>query len=118
MKPTTFVDQVRIQVFAGNGGNGVATFRREKYIPHGGPDGGDGGDGGSVWLRASKDVASLLDLHFAPLVRAAARREGAQQAAIRPRRRGQDRARAGRAPRCASTRPGNSWAKCWPTAMR
>ena len=70
MKPTTFVDQVRIQVFAGNGGNGVATFRREKYIPHGGPDGGDGGDGGSVWLRASKDVASLLDLHFAPIVRA------------------------------------------------
>ena len=70
MKPTTFVDQVRIQVFAGNGGNGVATFRREKYIPHGGPDGGDGGDGGSVFLRASKDAASLLDLHFAPLVRA------------------------------------------------
>ena len=70
MKPTTFVDQVRIQVFAGNGGNGAATFRREKYIPHGGPDGGDGGDGGSVWLRASKDAASLLDLHFAPIVRA------------------------------------------------
>ena len=70
MKPTTFVDQVRIQVFAGNGGHGAATFRREKYIPHGGPDGGDGGDGGSVWLRASKDAASLLDLHFAPIVRA------------------------------------------------
>ncbi len=70
MKPTTFVDRVRIQVFAGNGGNGVATFRREKYIPHGGPDGGDGGDGGSVLLKASKDVASLLDLHFAPIVRA------------------------------------------------
>lgn len=70
MKPMTFVDQVRIQVFAGNGGNGAATFRREKYIPHGGPDGGDGGDGGSVYLRASKDAASLLDLHFAPLVRA------------------------------------------------
>ena len=70
MKPTTFVDQVRIQVFAGNGGHGVASFRREKYIPHGGPDGGDGGDGGSVWLRADHDVASLLDLHFAPIVRA------------------------------------------------
>ena len=70
MKPTTFVDQVRIQVFAGNGGHGSATFRREKYIPHGGPDGGDGGDGGSVFLRASKDAASLLDLHFAPIVRA------------------------------------------------
>ena len=70
MKPITFVDQVRIQVFAGNGGDGAASFRREKFIPYGGPDGGDGGDGGSVFLRASKDVASLLDLHFAPLVRA------------------------------------------------
>lgn len=70
MKPLTFVDRVRIQVFAGNGGDGVASFRREKYIPRGGPDGGDGGDGGSVFLRASKDVASLLDLHFEPLVRA------------------------------------------------
>ncbi|MDD2519569.1 MAG: GTPase ObgE [Kiritimatiellae bacterium] len=70
MKPLTFVDRVRIQVFAGNGGNGVASFRREKYVPHGGPDGGDGGNGGSIFLQASKDVASLLDLHFAPIVRA------------------------------------------------
>ncbi len=70
MKPTIFVDQVRIQAFAGNGGHGVASFRREKYIPHGGPDGGDGGNGGSVFLRASHDVASLLALRFAPIVRA------------------------------------------------
>ena len=70
MKPLTFADRVRIQVFAGNGGHGVASFRREKYIPHGGPDGGDGGHGGSIFIRASKDVASLLDLHFAPIVRA------------------------------------------------
>jgi len=70
MKPMTFVDQVRIQVFAGNGGDGSASFRREKYIPHGGPDGGDGADGGSVYLRASKDVASLLDLRFAPIKKA------------------------------------------------
>ena len=70
MKQLTFVDRVRIQAFAGNGGNGVASFRREKYIPHGGPDGGDGGNGGSIFLRASKDMASLLDLHFAPIVRA------------------------------------------------
>lgn len=79
MKPTTFVDQVRIQAFAGNGGHGVATFRREKFIPYGGPDGGDGGAGGSVWLRASKDVASLLDLHFAPLVRAEHGEKGRSQ---------------------------------------
>lgn len=70
MKTITFADQVRVQVFAGNGGNGVATFRREKFIPKGGPDGGDGGDGGDVILRASKDEASLLDLYFAPIVRA------------------------------------------------
>ncbi len=70
MKTRTFVDKVRIQVYAGNGGHGVASFRREKYIPHGGPDGGDGGNGGSILLQASKDVASLLDLHFAPIVRA------------------------------------------------
>jgi GTP-binding protein len=70
MKAVTFADQVRVKIFAGNGGNGVATFRREKFVPKGGPDGGDGGDGGSVYLRASKDVSSLLDLYFAPLVRA------------------------------------------------
>lgn len=70
MKPITFVDQVRIQAFAGNGGDGAATFLRAKFVPRGGPDGGDGGNGGSVWLRASKDVASLLDLHFSPIVRA------------------------------------------------
>ena len=70
-KTLTFVDRVRVQVRAGNGGNGVARFRREKYVPRGGPDGGDGGNGGSVYVQASKDVASLLDLHFAPLVRAA-----------------------------------------------
>lgn len=79
MKPITFVDQVRIQAFAGNGGDGVASFRREKFIPYGGPDGGDGGNGGSVILRASKDVASLLDLHFAPLVRAAHGEKGRNQ---------------------------------------
>ena len=79
MKPVTFVDQVRIQAFAGNGGHGVASFRREKFIPYGGPDGGDGGNGGSVFLRASKDVASLLDLHFAPLVRAEHGEKGRNQ---------------------------------------
>jgi len=79
MKNLTFVAQVRIQVFAGNGGHGVASFRREKFIPYGGPDGGDGGNGGSVFLRASKDVASLLDLHFAPLVRAEHGEKGRNQ---------------------------------------
>ena len=70
MKPVTFVDQVRVQAFAGNGGNGSSHMHRAKFQPHGGPDGGDGGNGGSVVIRASKDVSSLLDLHFSPLVRA------------------------------------------------
>ena len=79
MKALTFVDQVRIQAFAGNGGDGVASFRREKFIPYGGPDGGDGANGGSVYLQASKDVASLLDLHFAPLARAEHGEKGRNQ---------------------------------------
>ena len=47
-----FVDEVPIAVHAGKGGNGCMSFRREKYVPFGGPDGGDGGDGGSIYLRA------------------------------------------------------------------
>ena len=70
MKGVTFVDRVRAQVFAGNGGDGCASFRREKYIPLGGPDGGDGGDGGSIYMRGSYDAGSLLDLYYQPLRRA------------------------------------------------
>ena len=57
-----FVDRVEIQVVAGNGGNGCVSFRREKFIPRGGPDGGDGGDGGSIILRAQAGVDSLAAL--------------------------------------------------------
>ncbi|HBR95908.1 MAG TPA: GTPase ObgE [Gammaproteobacteria bacterium] len=56
-----FVDEAKIRVIAGDGGNGCLSFRREKYIPKGGPDGGDGGDGGSVYLVASKDLNTLSD---------------------------------------------------------
>jgi len=70
-KSAKFVDQVTIQVAAGNGGNGVATFRREKYVAFGGPSGGDGGHGGSVFLEASHDVSSLLPLYYQPHQRAA-----------------------------------------------
>ena len=56
-----FVDEARINVIAGDGGNGTMSFRREKYIPRGGPDGGDGGDGGSVYLRATDDLNTLMD---------------------------------------------------------
>ncbi|MCL2647511.1 MAG: GTPase ObgE [Phycisphaerales bacterium] len=57
-----FVDQADIQVSAGDGGRGCVSFRKEKFIPHGGPDGGDGGDGGSVYLEAAEGVDTLLDM--------------------------------------------------------
>lgn len=55
------VDEVEITVTAGNGGNGCASFRREKFIPLGGPDGGDGGNGGSIWLQADENLNTLVD---------------------------------------------------------
>ena len=65
-----FVDEAEIRVEAGAGGNGIATFRREKYIPMGGPDGGDGGDGGSVYLIATENVNTLADFRFHTLHKA------------------------------------------------
>ncbi|MEN9762149.1 MAG: hypothetical protein RI906_1975 [Pseudomonadota bacterium] len=60
-----FVDEARIEVLAGNGGNGIISFRREKYIPRGGPDGGDGGRGGSVWAVADRNINTLVDYRYA-----------------------------------------------------
>ncbi|WP_440905591.1 Obg family GTPase CgtA [Catenovulum sp. SX2] len=59
-----FVDEVEIKVDAGDGGNGCVSFRREKYIPNGGPDGGDGGDGGDVYLIADEGLNTLIDYRF------------------------------------------------------
>ena len=56
-----FVDEAIISVKAGDGGNGVVSFRREKYIPRGGPDGGDGGDGGDVIMQATANLNTLID---------------------------------------------------------
>ena len=61
-----FVDRVKIQLKAGNGGDGCVSFRREKYVPKGGPDGGDGGLGSNVILRADRDEASLISIFYAP----------------------------------------------------
>ncbi len=66
MKLHKFVDHVKIYVKAGDGGNGCTSFRREKYVPLGGPDGGDGGKGGNILLRADSDSDSLLKLYFQP----------------------------------------------------
>ncbi len=65
-----FFDEATIEVVAGDGGNGVASFRREKYVPRGGPDGGDGGNGGSIWAVADRNINTLIDYRYARLHRA------------------------------------------------
>lgn len=84
-----FVDEARIDVVAGDGGNGAVAFHREPFKPKGGPDGGDGGDGGNVLLRADHSVGTLLDLKEHPHVRA--RRGGHGQGKRRSGARGDDR---------------------------
>jgi GTP-binding protein len=59
-----FIDEIDIYVQGGDGGAGCISFRREKFVPRGGPDGGDGGDGGSVWLEADPALTTLLDFHY------------------------------------------------------
>ncbi len=59
-----FVDEARIEVQAGRGGDGCASFRREKFIPKGGPDGGDGGRGGSVWAVADHNINTLIEYRY------------------------------------------------------
>ncbi len=71
-----FLDEVTIDVRSGAGGDGMAHFHREKFVPRGGPDGGDGGDGGSVILRAESGRNTLLHLRYNPLHRAEAGRPG------------------------------------------
>ena len=65
-----FIDEAKIEVHAGKGGDGSASFRREKYIRYGGPNGGDGGRGGSVWARADRNINTLIDYRFARIHRA------------------------------------------------
>src|SRR5205085_1819969 len=59
-----FIDEAKIEVIAGDGGNGVASFCREKFRPFGGPDGGDGGTGGSIWAVADRNINTLVDFRF------------------------------------------------------
>jgi len=72
-----FVDEASINVHAGNGGNGAMSFRREKYVARGGPDGGDGGDGGSVIIEADDAVNTMVDYRFQRNYRAASGKTGA-----------------------------------------
>lgn len=71
-----FVDEAEIRVEAGNGGGGIATFRREKYIPMGGPDGGDGGDGGSIYLVATDNINTLANFRYQVLHKAKSGQKG------------------------------------------
>lgn len=65
-----FFDEAKIDVHAGDGGNGAATFRREKFIPRGGPNGGDGGRGGSIWAIADCNLNTLIDYRYTRIFRA------------------------------------------------
>lgn len=69
-KKKSFIDRIEIIAISGNGGNGCVSFRREKSIPHGGPDGGDGGTGGDVILEADKNLFTLLDFFYNPQLKA------------------------------------------------
>lgn len=65
-----FIDEAKIEIIAGDGGNGVASFCREKFRPFGGPDGGDGGKGGSIWAVADRNVNTLIDYRYSKLHKA------------------------------------------------
>ncbi|MCB1023262.1 MAG: GTPase ObgE [Acidobacteria bacterium] len=71
-----FIDRVKIRVTAGDGGNGVTAFRREKFVARGGPNGGDGGKGGDVWLEADENINTLLHLRYNPEHKAERGRHG------------------------------------------
>jgi GTP-binding protein len=65
-----FIDRAVVRLVAGSGGSGASSFRREKFVPKGGPDGGDGGDGGSIFVRADSNLATLLDYRYDPVWKA------------------------------------------------
>lgn len=74
-----FVDEAKIRVEAGKGGDGCASFRREKYVPFGGPDGGDGGDGGSIYLVADSGINTLIDFRYQRIFKAEKGHNGSGQ---------------------------------------
>ena len=76
-----FVDIAKVSLKAGDGGNGAVSFRREIYIPNGGPDGGDGGRGGNIIFKADKDTNTLIDFRFTPILTAENGKNGAGQRA-------------------------------------
>ena len=65
-----FIDKVKVKLKAGNGGDGIVAFAREKYNPLGGPSGGDGGDGGSIIFEVDTNKSTLLDLRYSKMIKA------------------------------------------------
>ena len=86
-----FVDRIKVVAKAGDGGRGCVSFRREKFVPRGGPDGGDGGKGGDIILRADEHTDNLSTLFYEPLIKGEKRRARAGKADARPRRAGENR---------------------------
>ena len=101
-----FFDRARIFVKAGGGGNGSAHFRREKFAPLGGPDGGDGGRGGSVYLVADPSMNTLVDFHYNAHYAARPGGSGARAEDARRGGRRHDRSRFPPAPSCAMRETG------------
>ena len=74
-----FLDQAKIYIKAGNGGSGSSSFRREKYVEFGGPDGGDGGNGGSVILESERNLNTLVDFRYRQHFKAENGRSGSKK---------------------------------------
>ncbi len=72
-----FADYAKVYLTAGNGGAGSVSYRREKYVPHGGPDGGDGGKGGDIVIRGNAQMNTILDLRYRKYIKAAHGQNGA-----------------------------------------
>ncbi len=98
---SNFIDRVKIEVIAGHGGPGCVSFRREAYVPRGGPNGGNGGKGGDVIIKADKQLGTLIDLKYQQQYRAKDGEQRPRQGPVRrrcgrchrPRARGHDRER-------------------------
>ena len=63
-RKTMFVDRAKIEIVSGKGGNGAVSFRKEPFVPEGGPDGGDGGKGGDIIIKADKNLRTLMDFKY------------------------------------------------------
>ena len=109
LQPVMFIDEIDIQVQGGDGGAGCISFRREKYVPRGGPDGGDGGAGGTVCLEADPALNTLLDYHYKRHYKAGRGGTARAPTAMAPTARTSSSAFPS-GPSCAIATPARSWA--------